>query len=142
MNLRDPARKWSPQSAVASIFFSSLQTLFGLDLRTENLPQDIPAEALKLLQDGAPRAALSLLYRGALAALIKHQNLEIPNSATEEECLALVAAVRSDSETEYFKQLTNLWLLLAYGHQPIAEEVSEKLCIQWQTHFGMGDEPA
>lgn len=117
-------------------------TLFGLHLRSENLPHDIPAEALNLLHKGASRAALSLLYRGALAALIKHQNLKIPDSATEEECLALVAAVRSESETEYFARLTNLWLRLAYGHQPLAEEVSEQLCVQWQAHFGEADEPA
>lgn len=118
------------------------QSLFGLDLRSENLPQDIPSAALRLLQDGDPRAALSLLYRGALAALIQQHKLEIPNSATEHECLALVAAVRNAEEANYFARLTGLWLHMAYGHLPPEDAKVEKLCAQWQTYCGVRDEPA
>ncbi|MEO7728345.1 MAG: hypothetical protein ABIS45_13915, partial [Burkholderiales bacterium] len=44
--------------------------LFGLDLRAASLPDDIPAAARALLAQGEMRAALSLLYRGALRVLI------------------------------------------------------------------------
>ena len=118
------------------------QSLFGLDLQSENLPQDIPTAVLRLSQVGDPRAALSLLYRGALAALIQQHKLEIPDSATEQECLALVTAMRDAEEANYFGLLTALWLHMAYGHLPPEDARIKTLCAQWQTYFGERDEPA
>jgi hypothetical protein len=107
-------------------------SLFGLDLSPDSLPQDIGGEALGLLRADQPRAALSLLYRGTLAALLQQQRLEIPPSATEGECLTLVTAVRPEPEAALFRRLTGAWLRLAYGHLlPPGGEV-EALCRDWQ----------
>lgn len=113
--------------------------LFGLDLRPECLPADPAAEAQKLIIQGAYREALSLLYRGALVSLVTQQYLEIPESATEGECEALIRAHRSVAEAEYFNHLTRHWLQLAYGHIVPAEPAVLALCQRWQEVYGHVD---
>lgn len=105
--------------------------LFGLDLRPDQLPDDLAVEAHRLASEGAFREALSLLYRGALVYLVMQAQLDIPDSATEGECLELVKASRSRSEADYFDRLTNHWLQMAYGHiTPEAAPVLS-LCDRW-----------
>jgi hypothetical protein len=113
--------------------------LFGLDLRPEQLPEDLAVEARRLASEGAFREALSLLYRGALVYLVMQEQLDIPVSATEGECLALVKAGRSMGEADYFDALTGHWLEMAYGHiTPEAGPVL-LLCDQWQEVYGNVD---
>ncbi len=110
--------------------------LFGLEVSPDSLPPDIVGEALRLLAQGRPRAALSLLYRGALARFVHQTDLEIPESATEGECLRLVDASRPEMETGLFRRLTHLWLSLAYGHETPTEREVEQLCRDWQRVYG------
>ncbi len=110
-------------------------TLFGLELEGDRLPADPVAEARRLLAAERPREALSLLYRGSLAALLARR-LEIPGSATEGECLALVAAQRPAPEVALFRRLTAAWISLAYGHQIPGREPLEALCREWPAVFG------
>lgn len=110
--------------------------LFGLDVRPESLPGDIAAEALRLARAGELRAALSLLYRGALVRLINEHQLDIPLSATEGECLALVQRQRGANEADYFQQLTRAWLITAYAHDTPEAAHIEQLCGQWQEVYG------
>lgn len=119
--------KQTPQAVV---------TLFGLDLRPESLPDDIVAAARALLERDDARAALSLLYRGALTRFVQQNNPPIPASATEGECLERVINARSESEGEYFKTLTSAWICLAYGHLLPSRQQVESLCNNWQA----GDE--
>jgi hypothetical protein len=90
--------------------------LFGLPLSPESMPGDIAGEAARLLEAGRVRAALSLLYRGALFHMIHESLLEIPASATEGECICMVRKHRPEMEARYFHKLTNTWLGMAYGH--------------------------
>ncbi|UTW04729.1 DUF4129 domain-containing protein [Amphritea atlantica] len=113
--------------------------LFGLDLRPDQLPDDPAEEALKLIERGAFREALSLLYRGALVYLVTREHIEIPDSATEGECEQLVRDNRSVKEADYFRTLTHHWLRLAYGHIVPAEEPVVALCQQWQEVYGHVD---
>ena len=113
--------------------------LFGLDLRPEQLPENLAVEARRLASEGAFREALSLLYRGALVYLVMQEQLDIPVSATEGECLELVKASRSMGEADYFDTLTGHWLEMAYGHiTPEAEPVLS-LCDRWQEVYGNVD---
>jgi hypothetical protein len=118
----------SPQAAV---------TLFGLDVRPESLPEDIAATARTLLEQGDPRGALSLLYRGLLAKFIEQGYPQIPDSATEGECLLCVRKTRSKRESDYFRALTEAWIRLAYGHLVPSREQVQQLCDNWQ----VADEP-
>lgn len=105
--------------------------MFGLDVRAESLPEDVPAQVMRLWQLGSHRDALGLLYRAALSHLIQHHALAFKSSHTEAECAALVQAYGIKSLSRYFSQLTRLWRRLAYGHQlPEALDL-QNLCDNW-----------
>lgn len=110
--------------------------LFGLDVRPESLPDDIVAEALLKIKAGKLRQALSLLYRGTLVQLISEHQLDIPDSATEGECLKLVQHSRGQNEAHYFERLTHTWLVTAYAHIPPDAHVIEQLCTDWRKVYG------
>ncbi len=110
--------------------------LFGLDLRPEALPSDPAVDAHRLITQGEYREALSLLYRGALVYLVTRAHIDIPDSATEGECEILVRTYRSELEAEYFNQLTEHWLRMAYGHIAPAEAPVLALCEHWQEVYG------
>ena len=110
--------------------------LFGLDLTPATLPDDPAQEALRLLDDGHHRAALSLLYRAALTLLLHHYQLDIPASATENESLLQVQQCRPEAEAALFQRLTHAWIRLAWGHLTPHPEELRTLCNGWQQHYG------
>jgi hypothetical protein len=107
------------------------QVLFGLDVTPESLPQDVPAEVLRLWEEGAGREALGLLYRASLSRLIDRHQVEFRDSHTEAECAALVREQGIESLTAYFAELTRVWRGLAYGHRAPAGETVRDLCQGW-----------
>lgn len=109
--------------------------LFGLELTPESLPSDIAGEALRLLAAGDPRAALSLLYRGALSRFLHQHQIDIRDSATENECLALTKPAVTQPEYQLFQRLTGDWIRLAYGHQLPPRQRIDELCEQWRQVF-------
>ncbi|TVO70817.1 DUF4129 domain-containing protein [Sedimenticola selenatireducens] len=111
-------------------------TLFGLAMDTESLPPDITAECQRLVNLGQIRAALSLLYRGALVALLEQDQLEVPGSATEQECLELVQANCPGPLSDFFAVLTPVWIQLAYDHQTPSEDEVVAFCNHWDRLFG------
>ena len=63
-------RDWLKRSGPAAVQAPDAPTHIGsLDIRPESLPDDIGRAARHLLEQGALRPALSLLYRGALSRL-------------------------------------------------------------------------
>lgn len=110
--------------------------LFGLDIRPGSLPKDIPGTALALWREGERRAALSLLYRGALARLVHERGLEVSPGATEGDCLRAASPVLDTEGVGYFRGLTFAWQALAYAHADSAD--GEALCEGWRRHFGGG----
>ncbi len=111
----------------------------GLDLRPESLPDDPAGEAERLVEGGDYRAALSLLYRGALSDLIHRHALEIHEGATEGECRELVANQLDGRLDDCFSGLTGVWLRLAYGHRPPDRDQALALCRSWRSCFGGDD---
>jgi hypothetical protein len=107
------------------------ETMFGLDVRAESLPEDVPDQVMQLWRDNQPREALSLLYRATLARLIQDHSLAFKSSYTEAECAALVQAYGIASLSQYFSQLTLHWRRLAYGHQLPAASALQQLCDTW-----------
>jgi hypothetical protein len=111
-------------------------SLAGLDIRPQNLPRDIVTEASRLFSLGEARAGLSLLYRGALSTLVHRDQLQIPMSATEAECLHLAGRFQSAERQRYLQHLTRLWQAQAYAHRtPDAQEL-ERLCRGWGEAYG------
>ena len=87
-------------------------------LPAEPLPADVPAAVHQLLATGDVRGALGLLYRAQVARL-RALGLELPDSATESECLrAARAGARAQALTR-LERIVALWQAVAYGHQPV-----------------------
>lgn len=111
-------------------------TLFGLDVRKESLPGDIPAAARELAARGEVRAALALLYRGALAVLMTRDGMSFRDGHTEGECVAQVRTSCPQTRYEYFGSLTRAWQRAAYGHTLPANDDLYAHCSAWAEHFG------
>ena len=109
--------------------------LFGLDVRADSLPADVAAEARRLLAEGQAVAALSLLYRGALASLVARQ-VPLARSATEGDCLKAARAAIPAEPAGSFARLTAAWQACAYAHRTPDTEAMEALLRDWPVHFG------
>ncbi len=118
------------------------ETLFGLALDAHTLPSDIPGECRRLIKLGDMRSAMSLLYRGTLLALLEQDKLEVPGSATEQECLALVHLTCPGPLADFFAGMTPVWIRLAYDHQRPTEVQISLFCQQWDALFGRADSDA
>jgi hypothetical protein len=95
----------------------------SLDIRPESLPGAIGAAAAVLWQRGEQRAALSLLYRGALSRLVHAHALPIRAASTEGECLALASQRLDAPRADFFGRLVGVWLPAVYGaHMPQAAQ--------------------
>jgi hypothetical protein len=111
---------------------------FGLDIRPESLPADVAAAAADLWARGDERAALSLLYRGAIARLVDGGGLEIGIGDTEVDCLARVRATSPGPVAQYFAALTRGWTTLAWSREPITPATFSELCAGWRRAFAAG----
>ncbi len=119
--------------------------LFGLDVRPESLPDDLPAAVRALLARGEIRAAAGLLYRGALVSLLQEGRIEIGRGDTEGECLRRVtAAYRADAgeqgKAAYFNALVLLWQRVAYARLVTDASEVERLVDGWPQHFAFDRE--
>jgi hypothetical protein len=116
------------------------EVLFGLDVRAESLPDDVAASANAMLARGDMRAALSLLYRGALVFLIDDGAIDIARGDTEGMCVRNVARQYDKSRALYFAALVNAWQRVAYAGNaninalPSDDEV-RLLIAAWAGHF-------
>ncbi len=86
-----------------------------LDIRPESLPDRIGETAAALWQRGEHRAALSLLYRGALSRLVHGHRLPILAASTEGECVQLAAQRLTPEISSFFARLVSAWQLAVYG---------------------------
>jgi hypothetical protein len=128
---RNLGRFWSeaPQKGVRP------ETLFGLDLRPEALPVDIPTAALAAAEAGHWVAALSLLYRGALVTLIERDHVVFRVGDTEDLCLERVRARLQGEALTVFAALLADWVAAAYaGRLPTLARI-RALCADWRAHF-------
>ncbi|MEN8132910.1 MAG: DUF4129 domain-containing protein, partial [Pseudomonadota bacterium] len=121
--------------------YTAPETLFGMDIRAETLPEDIAGAARRLWKQGQGRDALGLLYRGSLMVLVNREHLQLHSGHTEGDVLALCQARLSAQRTHYLRRLTELWQALAYGHLIPDEEQALSLCEQWSRHFGGRNDP-
>ena len=118
------------------------ETLFGLDLRPASLPDDIAASALAEVNAGRHAAALSLLYRGTLVALIRYRHIEFRSGDTEGRCLRRVHdRINADAE-RYFAQLLAAWTRAAYAGMAPDARLAEDLCRRWAQHFATAERAA
>ena len=86
-----------------------------LDIRPESLPDDIGLAARALWLRGEQRAALSLLYRGALSRLVHGHAVPIRAASTEGECVHIASRTLSEPSSAFFARLVGAWQVAVYG---------------------------
>jgi hypothetical protein len=92
------------------------------------LPDDIAAAVRALLAADDARGALSLLYRAQIAHL-RASGLDIPDSATEADCLEAATRAATPAQVAWLRRLTRLWQGVAYGHRPADPDAIARLLI-------------
>ena len=110
-------------------------TILGMDMKKDSLPDDVLATFSNLISAKQYREALSLLYRATLSAIVHTGDIEILSSATEQECSDMVSRKRGKNESKFFRRLTQAWIMLAYAdHEPSVETLSS-LRDEWKEHY-------
>lgn len=99
------------------------------------LPADPADAALRLVRDGRVREALSLLYRGALAAITSGSGVGVGIGDTEADCLRRSADALERPTYAYFGELVACWQRAAYSPEPPSAEHAIALCLAWPQHF-------
>jgi len=102
---------------------------------TQNLPSDIAAAAEQLLQRGERRQALSILFRGALRAVMDEYDLKVSRGATESDCKLSVSTVANKNQTQTFSKLLGVWQKEAYANKPQQEQIISSLIEDWKKAF-------
>lgn len=125
LRLRDWLRLRSASPALAALPPTHVGTL---DIRPESLPDDIGAAARALGQRGEQRAALSLLYRGALSRLVHAHGVPIRAASTERECLALSALRLAPASQAFLAELVAGWQAVAYARRELPANALDALC--------------
>lgn len=114
--------------------------LFGLELGTETLPDDV-ASAAEHLWATQPREALGLLYRGLLNRLLHDFNVPLKSADTEGQVLERVHLLQQPQLLAFSDELTRHWQNLAYGHHLPPTSAQQQLCSEWRTLFSSGSPP-
>jgi hypothetical protein len=89
--------------------------LFGLEIAPESLPPDVGAAALAACRAGDARGALSLLYRGALSALVHRHAVEIAAGAVEADVLQRARGVLQPGAVAWLDRLLAQWIAVAWA---------------------------
>lgn len=111
--------------------------LFGMDIRPESLPDNLPEAARHLWQQGQLREAMSLLYRGALARLVNVEHVALHSGHTEGDVVNLAKQHLQNQQFVYLKSLTKHWQMVAYAHRNLSDEIIEHLLNNWFDEFDM-----
>ncbi|MDQ5767739.1 hypothetical protein [Thiothrix subterranea] len=107
--------------------------LFGMDIRPESLPDDIAAASQRLWESGQQREALSLLYRGALMRLTRHDHLNVQASHTEGDILRLAQPHLNTERLAWLQATTQAWQAIAYAHRSPDTHTLIPLWQGWRT---------
>ena len=113
------------------------EVMFGMNIRPESLPADVPEQAMSMWQKGQQREALGLLYRASLSRLVDQFGFVFKASFTEAECAAIVHDRGIESLSAYFSQLTRSWRQLAYGHRLPDSSTVNALCENWSREMSV-----
>lgn len=107
----------------------------SLDIRPESLPQAIGDAAARLWQQGDHRAALSLLYRGALSRLVHAHAVPIRAASTEGECVEMAVHRLDAQRSAFFARLVAAWQLAVYGARLPDAQHALDLCRDFDVHL-------
>lgn len=103
-----------------------------LDIRPASLPSEIGPAAWALWQQGHPRAALSMLYRGSLSRLVHLHRVPVRPASTEGECLALAREAAPAAAAGYLARLLPPWQGAVYAGQLPPDALVHQLCASFE----------
>jgi hypothetical protein len=106
-----------------------------LDIDPNSLPADVGGTALRLLDAGRTREALSLLYRGALSRMVHRFSVVVGESFTEGEALRAARQRLEQPQVSYFATLVALWQRVVYAAEAPAAESVTALCREFAPTF-------
>jgi hypothetical protein len=116
--------------------------VFGLDIRPESLPEDVAGAAWNAWERGEPAIAMGLLYRAAIASLVRREGLPVRESWTEGDCVDFVRRKARSESADYFARLTRAWQSTAYAHRPPSTDEARALCTAWSRCFAAAEAAA
>lgn len=134
-------RRFLPEPRLPKRAYRPPATLFGLDVAPESLPDDVAAAAAAAARAGRTREALSLLYRGALSALVHRYKVPLLAGYTEGDCVRAAGTSVPEAGVVYFRQLVGAWQAVAYAAQTPSPAGVEQLCNGWPLHFAQAAKP-
>jgi len=102
----------------------------------EPLPADVPAAARALWEEGEPRRALALLYRGGVLRMQELTGHELPHGATEAECLREAARLPA-AAGETLRRVVRTWQYAAYAHRLPETAAFGQLLDAWTADLGV-----
>lgn len=110
-------------------------TIFGLDVKQESMPDDIVASAKRLWAEGQSRSAIALLLRSSLFNLINEYQCDFNQGDTENECCEKIEKLGVSSISQFMRSLILVWQQLAYAHKMPQKEKFDELCQHWEGVF-------
>lgn len=108
---------------------SSVQTI-----RARSLPTNVRQAIQKYWSNGQFREALSLLYSAAVVYVDEKFACDILDSDTEGDCIRKTQGIEADSRNA-FREITRIWLRLAYGNGTPSDESFQSAMIQFEKHI-------
>ena len=108
-----------------------VRSVMGMDVTPESLPEDIVVVARAAWDKRDHQLALSYLYRGAISWTIHEMEIAIEEGDTENDCLLRVSDCGQQKVTDYFTELTQDWVNLAYGEMEPDVHAFSELCRTW-----------
>lgn len=128
-------RRFVPEPRLRKAAYRPPDALFGLDVAPESLPDDVASAAAAAARAGRAREALSLLYRGALSALVHRHEVALQAGDTEGDCLRAASRSLPRPGADYFGRLVAAWQAAAYAGKLPPLDGIEGLCNDWTLHF-------
>jgi hypothetical protein len=112
-----------------------VKSVMGMDVTPESLPKALVEEAREAWLRGDHQLALSLLYRGAISWMVNQERVPIVESDTENDCVRRVTDKQiQDGKEQFFSNLTERWVGLAYGKNLPQESEVMTMCDHWPFH--------
>lgn len=103
-------------------------------VRIRSLPTDFLQTIRVDWSEGRIREALALLYGAAVLHLDKTFSCNILESDTEGECIRKTSNIDVECR-ETFREITRIWLLLAYGNSRPSEEIFQSVLLRFEKHI-------
>ncbi|MFT5905437.1 MAG: hypothetical protein ACI9E1_001035 [Cryomorphaceae bacterium] len=109
-----------------------VKSVMGMDVTPESLPKALSEEARAAWLRGDQQLAMSLLYRGAISWMVNQGRVPILESDTEDDCVRRVTEKQiSGDKDQFFYNLTESWVGLAYGKKSPLESEVMSMCDRW-----------